>query len=166
MFEFFLQPSTSKSSKKPSHRSRSPLDDLIKCFCGACESFFKRKHVKQALKANERELLNDNELRVILKKFIEFKQAGSHIKPPILEIIEGYELCESVLSGEEDLDDKRTDLEDFCFTEAWEDRLLEAIDNETTSDFLTDLMVECSNRLGEEPEYQMFKDELLKKLKK
>lgn len=120
--------------------------------------------MKQALKANESELLNDTDLRAILKKYVEFRQAGSHIKPPILEIIEGYELCDAVLTGEENLDDKRMDLEDFCFNESWEDRLSDAIDEDTTSDFLNELMSECARRLGEEPEYQMFKDELKKKL--
>lgn len=122
--------------------------------------------MKQALKANENEILSDKELREILKKFLEFRQAGSHIKPPILEIVEGYELCESVLTGEEELDDKQMDLEDFCFTEAWEDRLAEAIEEGTISDFLEELMLECSRRIGEEPEFDMFKDELKKKLKK
>lgn len=122
--------------------------------------------MKQALKANENELLSDEELRAILKKFVEFRQAGSHIKPPILEIIEGYELCESVLNGSEDLEDKQMDIEDFCFTESWEERFSEAIDTESVSDFLKDLMLECSRRLSEEPEYQMFKNELKKKLKK
>jgi len=154
------------TSKKSSHRSRSPLEDLIKCFCGACESFFKRKHVKQALKANECETLKDTELRDILKKFVEFKQAGSHIKPPISDIIECYELCEGLLCGDENLDDRKDDLEDLCFTEAWEDGLSSAIDEGTTDDFYSELMAECTRRLGEEPEYQMFKEELEKKLKK
>lgn len=162
MFLCFQRPST---SRKSSHRSRSPLEDLIKCFCGVCETFFKRKHVIQALKAKEYEILNDNDLRAILKKFIESRQAGSHIKPPITEIIECFELCESLLTGEAELDDRQSDLEDLCFTEDWEDRLSAAVDDGTTDDFFKDLMLECSRRLGEEPEYQMFRKELQKKLK-
>lgn len=161
--KYFQTPST---SRKSSHRSRSPLEDLIKCFCGVCESFFKRKHIIQALKANESEILNDEELRSILKKFIEFKHAGSHIKSPISEIIDCYELCVGLLCGDEDLDDRRADLEDLCFTEAWEDNLSAAIDDGTVDDFFRDLIAECSRRLGEEPEYQMFKTEMQKKLKK
>lgn len=156
-----MQPST---SRKASRRPRSPLEDLIKCFCGACESFFKRKHVQQALKANEYELLSDVDLRKILSKFIESRQAGSHFKPPIKEIVECFELCEALLSGDEDFDDRRMDLEDFCFTEAWEDQLSAAVEDGVLPDFLTELMIECSRRMGEEPEYQMFKDELMKKL--
>jgi hypothetical protein len=142
------------------------LEDLIKCFCGVCESLFKREHVEQALKANEYEILNYSDLRAILKKFIEFRQAGSHIKAPIMEIIECYELCESLLNGNDDLEERRADLDDLCFTEDWEDRLSAAIDDGATDDFYRELMLECTRRLGEEPEYQMFKDELKRKLKK
>lgn len=110
--------------------------------------------------------MKDEELRSILKKFIEFKQAGSHIKPPISEMIECYELCQGLLCGDEDLDDRRADLEDLCFTEDWEDRLSAAVDDGTTDEFFIELMAECTRRLGEEPEYQMFKKELEKKLKK
>lgn len=117
------------------------------------------------MKANEDELLRENELRGILKKFIEFRQAGSHIKPPISEIIECYELSEAILTGKEDLEERRADLDDLCFTEAWEDRLASAIDDGITDDFFEELKVECTRRLSEEPEYQMFKNELQKKLK-
>jgi hypothetical protein len=158
-----FQPSSSKSPYNT--RSRSPLD-LIECFCGACKSFFKRKHVVQALKCNQAETLSEKNIREILKKFIEFRQAGSRIKPPILEIIECYELCEAILSGEEDLEERRGDLDDYCFTEEWEDKLSAAIDDGITNDFFNELMFECSRRLGEEPEYQMFKEELKKKLRK
>lgn len=120
----------------------------------------------QALKANEYEILSDLELRSILKKFIEFKQGGSHIKPPIMEIIECYELCESLMNGDEDLEERRADLDDLCFTEDWEDRLSSAIDDGATDDYFRELMIECTRRLGEEPEYQMFKDELKRKLAK
>lgn len=154
------------TSSKSSHRSRSPLDDLIKCFCGVCESFFKRKHVVQALKANENEILSDSQLRAILTKFVEFRQAGSHIKPPISEILDCYELCQSLMAGEEDLEERRADLDDLCFTEDWEDRLSAAIDDGATTDFYQELMLECARRLGEEPEFHMFKDELRRKLKK
>lgn len=163
----FLQPSSSKSSRHHHNtRSHSPLEQLIKCFCGACETFFKRKHVEKALKANEHETLSEKKIRVILKKFIEFRQQGSHIKPPISDIIECYELCEALLTGEEDMEDRRGDMEDYCFTEDWEDKLSTAIDDGTTEDFLNQLKFECSRRLGEEPEYQMFKNELKKKLRK
>lgn len=120
----------------------------------------------QALKANEYELLRDQDLRAILKKFVEFRQAGSHFKPPILEIIECYELCDAIMTGEEDLEERRADIDDYCFTEWWEDQLASAIDDGTTDDFFRELKAECTRRLGEEPEYQMFKDELRKKLKK
>lgn len=121
--------------------------------------------MKQASQANTTEILREEELRAILKKFIEFRQAGSHIKPPISEIIECYELCDLIRTEQEYLHDRMMDLEDLCFTELWENRLSEAVDNETENEFLLELMSECARRLGEEPEYQMFKEELLKKLK-
>lgn len=159
-----FQPSGSKSSHHT--RSKSPLEQLIKCFCGTCESFFKRKHVEKALKANEHETLSEKKVLNILKKFIEFRQAGSHIKPPISEIIECFELCKAILRGEEDMEERRDDLNDYCFTEDLEDKLSAAIEDGTTDDFFNELMFECSRRLGEEPEYQMFKNELKKKLRK
>lgn len=165
MFSCFYGFQLPSTSRKSSHRSRSPLEDLIKCFCGACESFFKRKHVIQALKANEYEILSDNDLRAILKKFIESRQGGFPTKPKISEILECFELCDSLLTGHADFDEKRYDLEDFCFTEAWEDKLSKAVDENTTDDFFKDLMIECSRRLGEEPEYRLFKTELQRKLK-
>lgn len=120
----------------------------------------------QALKANEFEVLSDTDLRAILNKFVEFRHSGSHIKPPVKGIIECYELCDSILSGDEDLEERRADLEDLCFTEYWEEKLSAAMDDGTTSEFFDELMIECANRLMEQPEYQMFKDELRKKLKK
>jgi hypothetical protein len=116
--------------------------------------------------ANEYETLQDPDIRDILKKFIVFRQAGSHIKPPTQDLIDCFELCEAVKRGIEDIEERRYDLEDFCFTELWEERLSTAIDEGTVEEFLIELMIECSRRLGEEPEYQMFKEELVKKLKK
>lgn len=123
-----------------------------------------RRHVIQALKASEHEILSNPNLLEILKKFIEFRLDGSHIKPPISEIIECYELCDGLLTGTEDFDDRRTDLEDLCFTEGWENALNEAADDGTTHAFLQELMGECIRRLSEEPEYYMFKEGLEEKL--
>lgn len=85
-----------------------------------------------------------------------------------MKIVECYELADSILFGGADILDCLADLEDLCFTEDWENRLSDAIDEDSLAspdDFLNDLMVECSRRLGDQPEYQMFKDELKKKLK-
>lgn len=160
-----LQRSSSSKRRAP-RRPKSPLEELIKCFCGVCESVFKKKNVEKAVVANEYETLQDPDIRDILKKFIIFRQAGSHIKPPIQDLIDCFELCEAVKSGMEDIEERRYDLEDFCFTELWEERLSSAIDAGTIDEFLIELMIECSRRLGEEPEYQMFKEELVRKLKK
>lgn len=160
---FDFQPSTSKKSSHRRHRS--PIEDLIKCFCGACEAIFKRKDVKKALKANQQEVLEDPDLRSILKKFLEFKNADSHIPSNAMKIVEGFELAYSVLYDGADFSESQMDLEDFCFTEDWENRLSAAVDDDLTDEFLRELMDECARRLAEEPEYQMFKDELKRKLK-
>jgi hypothetical protein len=47
-----------------------------------------------------------------------------------------------------------------------EERFSDAIDNETTKDFLHEVMRECAIRLENEPDYPLLKDELRKKLKK
>lgn len=78
--------------------------------------------------------------------------------------IKCYELCESILTGDEDMEEQRDELCDLCFTTDWEDNLSSAIDDGTTTEFLIELQLECCRRLGEEPEYDMFKEELMKKL--
>jgi hypothetical protein len=142
------------------------VEQWIECFCGVCKSSFKRKHVELALKANQRETLSEKKVRRILNKFIEFRNTGSRIKPPIQEIVECYELCEAILSGDEAMEERRYDLEEYCFTEDWEEKLSQAIDDGSTDDFLNELMFECTVRLGQEPEYEMFKQEMKKKLRK
>lgn len=131
-----------------------------------CQSWFKRKHIQQALLANGCEILEDPDLREILKKFIQFRQAGSHLKPPIQEAIECFELCESILNGTEDMEERRADLDDFCYTEDWEEKLSASIDDGTTDDFFQDLMRESSIRIEDCPEFPMFKKELKLKLGK
>lgn len=164
-FLFVFQPSS--SSSKPSHRSRSPLEDLIKCFCDACETFFKRKHVVQALKANSREILEDEHLREMLSKFLIFKQGRSNLKSETKKIVECYQLCDDILCKKEDLDDRRFDLEDACFTTYYEDQLELAVEENKTDDFLEELKKECIRRLAGEMngyEYTAFQKELEKKL--
>lgn len=120
----------------------------------------------QALKANAHEVLLEEDLRAILKKFVEFRNAGSHIPSPISQIIDCFELCDAIVKENESLEDRRYDLEDMCFTEAWEDRLSSLEDDrEEIEAFLKDLMGECGRRMGEDSEYQRFKEELSKKLK-
>lgn len=155
-----FQPTTSEKS-----RSRSPIDDLIKCFCGVCESFFKRKHVVQALKTNEHGILREEDLRVILKKFIDYRKSQTNIPLSISRIVDCFELCDAILRGNEDLEDRKDDLEELCFNETWEERLSDLNDDqEETEQFLKELMAECGRRLGEDSEYKKFRDELLKKL--
>lgn len=128
---------------------------------------FKRKHVVQAFKANSREILEDSDLRQMLMKFLIYKQGKSHLKSETRKIVECYELCESILFKKEDLDDRRYDLEDACFTAYYEDQLEAAIDEGTTDDFLRELMGECVRRLAGEMdayEYTAFRAELEKKL--
>jgi hypothetical protein len=146
-------------------RTTSPVEELIKCFCGICETWFKRKSIEYALKAKGDEILRDNESRSILKKFVQYNKGGSNFKTPVEEIIECYELSQDILTGEKDLEENRADLDDLCYTEYWEDYLTNAIDDGTTDDFFHDLIRESAIRLERTEEYSIFKDELLKKLK-
>ena len=114
--------------------------DLIKCFCGVCETWFQRKYVKEALKANVNELLREKELRQILQKYLEHLERSQGLKPVMSKIIKCYELCEAILDCEEDFEENREDLEDFCFNEDWEDKLGAAIDDGTTTEFLEELV--------------------------
>lgn len=126
---------------------------------------FQRKHIKAALKANEHEILQDEDLKKILKKFIDFRLAGSNIPSPISQIVECYELCDAIAKGSESFEDRRDDLLDMCFTEAWEDRFsAEDDDEESRKEFLRELMEECVRRMRDDSEYKKFKQELIRKL--
>ena len=99
--------------------SSSTIQDLIKCFCGVCESFFKRHSIEYALKANGEEILRDIEAREILKKFLIFRKGSSHSKSPAEEIVECFELAEAILQGKKELEDVKDELEELLFTEYW-----------------------------------------------
>jgi len=167
--KLFLQSEreSGNSNRKPTTSSAgpsSPVQDLIKCFCGICETWFKRKNIEYALKSKGEEILRDNESRSILKKFIVYNKGGSNFKTPVEEIVECFELAQEILSGEKDLEENRADLDDLCYTEYWEDYLTNAIDDGTTDDFFHDLIRESGVRLERTDEYSIFKDELIKKL--
>lgn len=124
--------------------------------------------MKEALEANEHEILSDENLREILKKFIEYekRRTKSHFELPISQIVDCYELCNAILRGIEDLEVRKDDLEEMCFTEAWEDKLSALDGNKDLEEkFLKELMDECARRLGEQPEYDLFKKEVSKKLR-
>lgn len=110
---------SSRPSTSGNARSTSPLQELIKCFCGICETFFKRKSIEYALKSNGEAILKDEDSRNILKKFISFRKSGSIFKTQLEEIIECFELVQEILNGEKDLLEYRNDLENVCYTEYW-----------------------------------------------
>lgn len=123
--------------------------------------------MEQALKANSRELLEDNDLRAMFMKFLVFKQGRSNLKSEARKIVECYQLCEDILHKKEDLEDRQFDLEEACFTTYYETQLETAIEEGTTDDFLLELMAECTRRLSGEMdgyEYKAFRTELEKKL--
>lgn len=137
----------------------------MKCFCGVCETWFQRKNIEYALKSNGEEILRDNESRNILRKFALYRRGTSIFKTTLEEILDCFELCLAIMSGEKELEENRDDLEDLCFTEYWENQLSTAVDEGTTEAFLQDLMRESAIRLENLEEYAIFKDELKKKLK-
>ncbi|KAL7022143.1 hypothetical protein ACKWTF_012150 [Chironomus riparius] len=145
-------------------RSTSPVQDLIKCFCGICDTWFKRQIIEFALKSNGEAILRDDDSRLLLKKFMIYRKNNSNFKTQLEEIVECFELAQDVLNGEKDLEENRADLDDACYTEYWEDYLTRAIDDGTTDDFFHDLIRESSIRLENSAEYSIFKDELKKKL--
>ncbi|XP_070503528.1 uncharacterized protein [Chironomus tepperi] len=163
--KLFLQSERGSGEPTTSGRSTNPVPELIKCFCGICETWFKRKSIEYALKSNGEAILRDGDSRNILKKFIAYHKAGSNFKTPVEEIIECFELVQDILNGEKDLEENRSDLDDLCYTEYWEDNLTKAIDDGTTDDYFHDLIRESGIRLENSKEYSMFKEELKKKLK-
>ncbi|KAG5670111.1 hypothetical protein PVAND_000394 [Polypedilum vanderplanki] len=155
---FFATTSSSSSQ-------RSPIQDLIKCFCGVCESWFKRKSIEYALKANGEEILRDQESREILIKFLKFRQGKSHFQSPAQKIVHCFEVSEDVLNGKRNLTEELDEVNEICYTEAWEERLTQAIENGITNDFFHDLMRESAIRLENDSQFVAFKEELKKKLK-
>lgn len=97
-----------------------------------------------------------------LKKFIDFRRAGSNIPSPISQVVECYELSDAIVKGSESLEDRRDDMLDMCFTEAWEDRIpAEDDDDEAIREFLRELMADCIRRLRDDSEYKKFKQEFI-----
>lgn len=135
------------------------------------DGFLKHEVIKQAQKANEDEILRDKELRGILKKYLEFiefreafektSQEKSKSESPISKIIECFELSEAIITGEKDLnDERRKRIDSLCFTKDWEDRFTKAIKNKTTDRFFKKLKRECSQRLSNNVDYQLFKNKI------
>lgn len=113
--------STSSSSSHSAEGVSNPIHDLIKCFCGICESLFKRTSIEYALKANGDELLRNPEARNILKKFLLFRKGTSKFKLDAEQIVEIYELADDIVKGYKDLEENRADLDDLLFNENWVD---------------------------------------------
>lgn len=109
----------SAQSSSSSSSSSNPISELIKCFCGVCESYFKKTSIEYALQANGEQLLRDPETREILRKFLIFRRGNSRSKSPAFEILELFELCEAILQKQKNLDDVRSELEDLLFSEYW-----------------------------------------------
>ncbi|KAG5670112.1 hypothetical protein PVAND_000395 [Polypedilum vanderplanki] len=156
--------SSSSSATVSTSGRKSPIEELIKCFCGVCESWFKRKSIIFALKSNGDEILRDAESREILKKFLKYRQTTRNLLDA-QKIVECFELSEDILNGMKDLEEFRADIDDLCYNEDWEDRLIQAIEDGTTDDFFHDLMRESGIRLENDPIFSAFKQELQNKLK-
>lgn len=144
---------------------------MIKCFCGICETWFKRKSIEYAIKANAEEILRDEESKIILKKFLIYRK-GDLLKdefrlPSQAErTIECFELSQDIQNGVKDLKECQEKLEDLCFTVNLKTELTMCINkNSSNKDILGKLIVESAKILDTDQEFLMFKDELKKKLK-
>lgn len=123
-----------------------------------------KQDIITALTSSEFWFLYDHELRASFKKYVIFRQGTSHFKFAALEMIECYELCKEIMDGKANLENLEN-LEELCFTERWEDQLKTAIKNNTLYEFCLTLQTECGRRIGEQTEYEFFRDELRKQLK-
>lgn len=129
---------------------------------------WKKNEYKEILKSNESEILSDSNLRKDLKEFVKGRVGDTHFPPPVLEIIRCYELCNAIIYGDEKIKEKQSDLDNLCFNVWWETELKNNISSGNIEDveiFLINLRIECARRLGEEPEYQIFKDAIREKYK-
>lgn len=97
----------------------NPIQDLIKCFCGVCESFFKRSVIEYALKSNGDEILRNPESREVLRKFLIFRKGRSNFKLQAEDLVDLYALCYDIVEGNKDLEEERADLDDLIFNEFW-----------------------------------------------
>lgn len=145
--------------------STSTAQELIKCFCGICETWFNRKSIEYALKSNGYEILNDEASRNILRKFSEYNKGNSPFRTILEDILDCFELAQAILNGEKDLEENRAELDDLCYTSYWEDYLVRAIEDGITDDFFHDIMRDSGTRLENSDEYPLFKEELKKKLR-
>lgn len=71
-------------------------------------------------------------------------------------------------------DDIRDYLQEYCFTEEWEERLIEALDSvgsfqiplpEIFQFFLHSMMRQCELRIENYPEFHLFREKLKEKLR-
>lgn len=79
-----------------------------------------------------------------------------------------YKFCEECLNRSDfSLDEEDFEqLEEFCFTLEWEEKLEEIKESQRElKKFLKDMQRECEIRIENLPEYQLFKEKLKDKLK-
>lgn len=88
-----------------------------------------------------------------------------------------FVFCEQLLNGEinySDDDDIKDALQEYCFTEEWEENLIEALDDVSTfqlplpdslSSFLNNMMRQCELRISAYPEFHLFREKLKEKLR-
>jgi hypothetical protein len=81
--------------------------------------------------------------------------------------LERYKFCEELESRCDRLDEDDVEqLEEYCFTEQWEERLSVANgDPFQMREFLNLMMRECEMRIENLPEFQLFREKLKDKLK-
>lgn len=95
----------------------------MKCFCGVCESFFKRSKIEYCLTSTGYQILRDRESREILKKYITFLRGNGRIRFRIEDFLECFELAEDIVNGQKGLEENRAELDDFL-DEFWNGKKL------------------------------------------
>jgi hypothetical protein len=99
---------------RASGSSSSVREELIKCFCGTCGNFFRRKTIEYALTSNGLGILQESDAKDLFKKFLIFRQGRSRFLNQTMVIVNCYELCEDVVNGVKDLEENRADINDMC----------------------------------------------------
>lgn len=118
-----------------------------------------RPKLESAIESDAREILNDANMRKLLREFIVRLDRDSNIEPNSMKAIKYFELLASV-KNIEDFNQEQEQLKCFCSKES---DLKKAVDESSLNRFLRIQKMKCFRKVDDSFEYRKFKEYLKKK---
>lgn len=142
------RPSTSKSNYK-----------VLKCFCGCTE--LSRDEIENIAMMSVTGLLHNDRVRKLFKNFLKIGHRKD--KSNITELLECYDLCNRLLETKAYTQRNLRKLLDLCPFYAWEEKIIDATSDNLT-EILSELKIECVNKIDCHNDIDRFRRELLRKI--